>query len=105
MTRGFALTGIIPSETGELTALAEVRLGKYLILQGSYGAVEAFYSCFHGLILFNCLTQQRSTGYNDLIGSIPSEIGELTALTELRLGKYLILQGSNGGVEAFFARC
>ena len=38
-------------------------------------------------------------------GSIPSEIGELTALTELRLGKYLILKGSNGGVEAFFARC
>ena len=61
-----AFTGSIPSEVGELAGL------NYLYLSNNF-----------------------------LTGSIPSEIGELTGLESLYLGKYLILQGSNGAVEAF----
>ena len=60
------LAGNIPSQLGELTGLTILYLSN-----------------------------------NFLTGSIPSEIGELTGLSQLLLGKYLILQGSNGAVEAF----
>ena len=58
---------------------------------------------FHGLMFVNCLPQQHSTVGNDLAGNIPLEIAELTGLTLLDLGKYLILQRSNGAVEAFYS--
>ena len=48
-----------------------------------------------------CLTTTSTASNEGLSGTIPSEIGKLTALTELWLCKYLILQGSNGSVEAF----
>ena len=40
------LAGNIPLEISELTELKLLDLGKYLILQRSNAAVEAFYSCF-----------------------------------------------------------
>ena len=43
------------------------------------------------------------TGQNTFTGSIPSQLGELTGLNLLYLGKCLILQGSNGAVEAFYS--
>ena len=51
----------------------------------------------------NCLPQKHSTDDNNLSGEIPSEIGELTGLVTFDLGKYLILQRSNGAVEAFYS--
>ena len=50
----------------------------------------------------NSLPQKHSSDSNDLDGSIPSQLGELTGLEYLYLCKYLILQGSNGAVEAFY---
>ena len=58
---------------------------------------------FHGLMFVNCLPQQHFTERNELDGTVPSEIGELTGLSYLYLRKYLILQGSNGSVEAFYS--
>ena len=55
-----ALTGSIPSEIGNLTAL------KVLDLSNS-----------------------RSHGFNALTGTVPSEIGNLTALSSINLGKLL----------------
>jgi len=53
----------------------------------------------------NCSPQQHSTDNNDLSGEIPSEVGELTALTRLNLSKCLALLGSNGAVEALSSLC
>jgi len=45
----------------------------------------------------------NTTEVTDLSGEIPSEIGELTTLTYLYLRKYLISQGSDRAVEAFYS--
>ena len=90
------LSGTIPSEMGQLTAVTELWLCKYLMLQGIQWFGGSIQWLFEGLMLVNCLPPQHSTDLNYISGEIPSEIGELTALTDLILCKYSILQGSNG---------
>ena len=57
---------------------------------------------FHGLIFVNS-PQQHSIDENSLSGDIPSEVGEMTALTRIYLSKCLILLRSHDAVA--FSSC
>jgi hypothetical protein len=98
------IAGTIPTEIGQLTELTRLHLGKY----------EGCLRCFHAPIAAgfsheNCFfsiwtIHQRhhchsspycplfviliTTGSSQIAGTIPTEIGQLTVLTILWLGKY-----------------
>ena len=83
------LTGSIPTEFGLLTELTKTDLGKWLffVLLVGFGT-----KCTRSLLLtmflwliFNPIV----TGNNKFTGSIPTEVGLLTELTDLRLCKRL----------------
>ena len=86
------LTGSIPTEVGLLTELTALYLSKHFIsiylLYFETKHIHLFFASDLFSLIFPhfCLIVD-----NELTGSIPTEIGLLTGLTELGLGKRLFL--------------
>jgi len=83
------LSGIIPSELGLLTHLKRIVLGKYghkvdLCLE-EHGLNPSSTSNF---VFFPPLHDELILGNNNLNGTIPTELGLLTNLKRIDLGKY-----------------
>ena len=91
-------TGTIPSEIGLLTGLGLLDFGTFHIVCPRLFSCLLFFSCYCLLLLFGLLCGAkfiyrffvfcRLVDENQLTGSIPSEIGMLTALFQLKFGRF-----------------
>ena len=86
------LTGSIPTEVGLMTELTSLvlseRLFSVLLVCFETKHIHSFFaSNFFSLIFFHIILVDS----NKLTGSIPTEIGLLTKLTNVRLGKRLFI--------------
>ena len=83
------LTGSIPTEIGELTELTFLVFGKWLhCLDFLVYLLLLCMSC-ESTNRFSFLVLMATSEENQLTGSIPTEIGRMTALKVLSLGKWL----------------
>jgi hypothetical protein len=84
------LSGQLPTELGLLTTLQELHICKFATASSS--------EFFDTIALFGIVLQSISStvveDWNDLTGPIPSELGLLTGLDTLRLGKFVIVANS-----------
>ena len=93
MTEYNLLTGSIPTEVGLLTDLTTLDLSKHFI--------SIYLLCFETKSVINSTLLTFSCGFisfyvsivtdsNELTGSIPTEVGLLSDLSILKLGKHFI---------------
>jgi hypothetical protein len=101
-TAGHLLSGTISTEIGKLKALNFMDLCKYDGCLCSFHALYFIYKLTYFAILSPSIALNSPTTHtivihrvilittagNSLSGTIPKEIGQLTALVTLRLGKY-----------------
>ena len=84
------ITGTIPSELGQLTSLLDLDLGK-LIVQWNYSVWGwcLLIECSLHFFLMAHISFFAVDG-NGMNGTIPPQLGQLTSLTELYLGKKIV---------------